>query len=161
MRQPSGDASAATAHHVQDEVFDNFKENRRDLDAEKLDRTRWLMGRSVRDCLIVGYEPIIGVLKLPDSDDRHVLAAAIKARAQLIVTSNLNDFPSDALAQWNVEAKHPDEFILDPIDLNRQVVYGAVQRIADSWRHPAGTVDDVLNSLHRNGLVEPVALLWG
>lgn len=109
------------------------------------------MGRSVRDCLIVGYEPIIGVPELPDLDDRHVLAAAIKARAQIIVTSNLRDFPTNALAQWNVEAKHPEEFILDQMDLNRQVVYGAVQRIADSWRHPAATVDDVLTSLHRNG----------
>lgn len=150
---------AKWTEQILDEVFDNLKEKRPDLEAGKLERTRELMGRSVRDCLVVGYEPIIDVLTLPDSSDRHVLAAAIKARAQLIVTSNLRDFPADVLGQWNVEAKHPDEFILDQIDLNRQVVYGAVQRIADSWREPAGTVEDVLSSLHRCGLIESVAVL--
>lgn len=119
------------------------------------------MCRSVRDCLVLGYESLSDTLKLPDPGDRHVLAAAIKARAQVIVTTNLKDFPSDVLSQWNVEAKHPDEFVLDQIDLDRQVVYGAVQRIADSWRQRPGTVDDVLRSLDRDGLVESVAALRG
>lgn len=79
----------------------------------------------------------------------------------MIVTTNLKDFPADILGRWNVEAKHPDEFVLDQIDLDRNVVYGAVQRIADSWRRPPGTVDDVLDSLHRNGLVESTAALRG
>jgi hypothetical protein len=52
-----------------------------------------------------------------------------------------------------------DEFILDQIDLNREVVYGAVQRIADSWRNPPGTVNDVLNSLERSGVVVSAAML--
>ncbi|MFI7062588.1 hypothetical protein ACIBL3_16520 [Kribbella sp. NPDC050124] len=77
----------------------------------------------------------------------------------MIVTDNLKDFPDDALAGWNVEARSPDEFLHDLIDLDRQAVYGAVQRIADSMRNPPGTVDDVLASLEREGLVETVAAL--
>lgn len=117
------------------------------------------MCRAVRDCLIVGYEPLIDALSLPDPDDRHVLAAAITARAQVIVTTNVKDFPTEALGKWNIEAKHPDEFILDQIDLDRQAVYGAIQRIADSWQRPPGTVDDILSSLDRVGLVESTAAL--
>ena len=91
--------------------------------------------------------------------DRHVLAAAVKAQAQVIVTANIRDFPASVVGSWNIEAKHPDQFVLDLIDLNRLAVYGAVQRIADSWRKPPGTFHDVLHKLERDGLVESVALL--
>jgi len=98
-------------------------------------------------------------LALPDPEDRHVLAAAVKAQAQVIVTANTKDFPASVVGSWNIEAKHPDQFVLDLIDLNRLAVYGAVQRIADSWRKPPGTFHDVLHKLERDGLVESVALL--
>jgi hypothetical protein len=155
----AGLVQAKWTNQILDEVFTNLHQNRPDLDPAALARTRQLMLRAVRDCLVLGYEPLIDGLKLPDLDDRHVLAAAIKARAQVIVTANLGDFPADSLAEWNIDPKHPDEFVLDQIDLDRQAVYGAVQRIADSWRNPPGTVDDVLGRLDRDGLVESVAAL--
>lgn len=74
-------------------------------------------------------------------------------------TADLKDFPQAQLTQWNIEVQGPDEFIVDQIDLNRQAVYGAVQRIADSWRNPPGTVNDVLNSLERSGIVATAAVL--
>jgi hypothetical protein len=88
-----------------------------------------------------------------------VLAAAIRARAQVIVTANLADFPAAVLARWDIDPKSPDDFILDQIHLDRASVFGAVQRIADSWRQPPGTTDDVLVSLERQGLIESVARL--
>lgn len=157
----AGLVQAKWTDDILDEVFQNLQTNRPDLDPKHLDRTRELMCRAVRDCLVRCYEPLVDAVKLPDPDDRHVLAAAIKARAQLIVTTNLRDFPDDVLGGWNVEAKHPDDFVLDQIDLDRQAVYGAVQRIADSWRNPPGTVHDALNRLERDGLVESAAALRG
>ena len=68
--------------------------NRPDIPAARLERLGDLINDSVPDCLITGYEPLIENLKLPDADDRHVLAAAIKAGAQVIVTANLRDFPT-------------------------------------------------------------------
>ncbi|MGH3567031.1 MAG: hypothetical protein ACRDRH_13555 [Pseudonocardia sp.] len=88
-----------------------------------------------------------------------MLAAAIKARAQVIVTSNIKDFPEAALAPWNIEAKSPDDFVLDQYHLDGPAVHGAVQRVADGWTHPPGSVNDVLDRLERDGLVESAPLL--
>ena len=150
---------AKWSNQILDEVFDSLTRDRPDLDTSKLKRTRELMLAAVADCLVVGYDSLIDALQLPDPDDRHVLATAIKARAQVIVTRNVRDFPTDVLATWNVEAQDPDEFVLDQIDLDRQKVYGAVQQIANSWRQPPGTVEDVLQRLEHDGLVESAAAL--
>lgn len=78
---------------ILDEVFRSLRRDRTDLDPQKLDRTRALMAGAIRDVLVVGYEPLIEAVALPDPDDRHVLAAAIKARAQLIVTHKPQGLP--------------------------------------------------------------------
>jgi hypothetical protein len=142
-----------------DEALGSLQSDRPDIAPEKLARLRTLINGSVRDCRIEGYEPLIEGLKLPDSDDRHVLAAAIKAGAQVIVTSNLKDFPADELANWNMEAKSPDEFILDQIDLDDRVVWACLQQIVDSRTNPPETIEDVLDALDRAALVESVNAL--
>jgi predicted nucleic acid-binding protein len=154
-----GLVQAKWTEEILDEVFRNLKENRPELDSAKLERTRELMNFSVRDCLVTGYQPLIEILDLPDPGDRHVLAAAIKARAQVIVTDNLKDFPAGKLAAWNVEAKDADAFVLDQIGLRKSLVYGAVQQIADSRHKPPMIVGDVLAELEHNGLLESVAAL--
>ncbi|HEX3922837.1 MAG TPA: PIN domain-containing protein [Streptosporangiaceae bacterium] len=83
-------------------VTDNLRKNMPDITVEKTDRLRQLMNTAVRDCLVASYEPLIVALDLPDPDDRHVLAAAIKAKAQIIVTKNLRDFPPERLAPWDL-----------------------------------------------------------
>lgn len=96
---------------------------------------------------------------MPDPNYRHVLAAAIRARAQVIVTNNLKDFPPTTLEAWDMEAKPPDDFILDQIDLSREAVHGAVQRIADSREKPPATFLDVLAMLEGDGLFKAAAAL--
>lgn len=155
----AGLVQAKWSDRILDEVFRNLQANRPELDPTKLTRTRELMMRAVRDCLVKDYEPLEAVLELPDADDRHVLAAAIKSRAQLIVTNNLKDFPQETLTAWNVEAVSADDFVLAQIDLDRQRVFAAVQQIADSWRKPPGAASDVLDRLKRDGLVESAAAL--
>jgi predicted nucleic acid-binding protein len=155
----SGLVQAKWTDQILDEMLSNLGRKRPDIPAEKLGILRERMNIAVRDCLVTGYEPLIESLKLPDPDDRHVLAAAIKSGAQVIVTSNLKDFPEAELQQWNVEAKSPDDFVLDQINIDARIVYSCVREIANSRRNPPETVDDVLAELERAGLVQSVAAL--
>jgi len=92
---------------IHEEWIRSVLAQRPDLLPEQLGRTRDLMDRAVPDCLVTGYEGLIDTLDLPDLDDRHVLAAAIRSQAGVIVTYNLRDFPSAVLMPHGVEAQHP------------------------------------------------------
>jgi predicted nucleic acid-binding protein len=144
---------------ILDEMLRALHRNRADIPAERASRLRELMNAAVRDCLVTGYEPLIPALELPDPDDRHVLAAAIKVNAQVIVTRNLRHFPEDRLAPWGVRAKSPDAFVRDQIGIDRQAVWACIQQIVDSRTQRPVTVDDVLGELAGSGLVRSVAAL--
>jgi predicted nucleic acid-binding protein len=155
----SGTVQAKWTDAILDEMLTALRRNRPDIPAEKLDALRDRMNKAVRDCLVSGYEPLIEGLKLPDPDDRHVLAAAIKAGAQVIVTRNLKDFPPEDLEPWDVEAKSPDAFVLDQVHINVRAVAASIRQIADSRTNPPEAIEDVLSQLERDGLVESVTVL--
>ena len=111
------------------------------------------MNAAVPGALVGGYETLVEALKLPDPDDRHVLAAAITAGAVVIVTSNLNDFPAETLQPFGIEAKTPDDFVLDQISLDEGSVRDCVHQIARGRTRPPKTYEAVLNTLERAGLV--------
>ncbi|MDA8264080.1 MAG: PIN domain-containing protein [Actinomycetota bacterium] len=150
---------ARWTERILDETIESILRRRPDLDAERLARTRALICGAVADCLVVGYEPLIEALKLPDPDDRHVLAAAIRCSAQVIVTSNLKDFPASALEPFNIEAQTPDVFVLHLVELAPERVAAVVQQQASALKSPEVTVDELLDRLSTRGLPLSVAAL--
>lgn len=92
---------------IHEECIRNVLANYPKLTQGQLHRTRDLMDSHVRDCLVEGYEALILSLTLPDSDDRHVLAATIRSSASVIVTYNLKDFPNDYLKEFSIEGTTP------------------------------------------------------
>ena len=130
---------------------------RPDLTRERLERTRHLMNTHVRDALVVDFEDLIDVLKLPDPDDRHVLAAAIKGRADLIVTANLKDFPADVLTRWGIEAQHPDEFLTHQFHLSQPVFLKAAKTVRLRLENPPKSVGEYLDTLRAQGLLATVS----
>lgn len=89
------------------ECFRSIHKQQPHIPGDALERTRRLMSEAVPDCLVTGYEGLVEGLDLPDPDDRHVLAAAIRGGAQAIVTYDLRDFPDHVLERYDVESKHP------------------------------------------------------
>jgi len=144
---------------ILDECFKSIAEVRSDLAPEKLERTRKLMNKAIADCLVTGYEPLIPGLTLPDPDDRHVLAAAIRCGAQVIVTTNLSDFPPEQLVAWDIEAQHPDDFVLGLIDLVPGAITTTLAEQAAALKNPSRTVPELLGTLRDLGLVQSVAKL--
>jgi predicted nucleic acid-binding protein len=144
---------------ILDECFRSILAARPDLKPEALARTRELMRIAVPDCVVTGHEQLIDGLDLPDRDDRHVLAAAIHAGAQAIITANLKDFPSVALAPYGVEAVHPDDFVLDLIDLAPVTIADVVREQAGALKNPPRTLTELLDTLSTNGLMQSVAKL--
>lgn len=118
---------AKSSSDVHEEWISNLLKKRPDLTRDSLECTRTLMDKHAVDALVIGYEEMIPGLQLPDPDDRHVLAAAIRGHADVIVTMNLRDFPSDAVGSFGIEVQHPDEFVLHLLDLAPEAVVAAAQ----------------------------------
>jgi len=154
----SGLFQARWTVRILDECFRSIVKARPDL-AGKLDRTRALMEAAIPAAPVSGYEPLVSTLKLPDVDDRHVLAAAIRCSAQVIVTTNVRDFPADALAPWDVEAQHPDTFVLHLLSLDPGAVVRSVLAQAAGLKAPPVTVRELLSLLESRGLVQTVGEL--
>jgi predicted nucleic acid-binding protein len=105
------------------------------------------------DAMVTGYEDLHAAMTNQEKD-RHVLAAAVRAGADLIVTLNLRDFPPDATAQYGIQVQSPDAFLLRLYDLEPEIVKRILHAQAyDLTRHPPGMspVEHVLNALHRCG----------
>lgn len=132
----------------------------RKFDDAVLQRTRALMDKSVRDAKVEGYEYLIDMIELPDPNDRHVVAAAIKAGADAIVTYNLKDFPSDYLQQrFSVEVIHPDDFFRYQFDLNTGLAVKAFRNQLASLKNPPISKADFLVRLKRNQLLQTARFL--
>jgi len=125
----------------------------------QLERTRDLMNQNAIDSLVTGFEQRIDSLKLPDPDDRHVLAAAITGFAARIVTFNLKDFPSALLQPYGLKAQHPDEFIIQLMDLNVESVCAAARQHRLNLKNPPKTAEEYIATLERQGLTKTVARL--
>ena len=144
---------------VHEEWISNLLKNRPDLSRAKLERTRQLMDKATLDSLVEGYEDLIPSLSLPDENDRHVLAAAIHGEAHVIVTMNLKDFPSEVLQLYGIEAQHPDEFILQLVEIAPDVVLEAAEMHRRSLKNPPKSSEEFLVLLEAQGLPKSVAIL--
>ncbi len=123
-----------------------------DIPEERIERRLAALNSTFEDALVDGWEPVCAGLDLPDPDDRHVWAAAIKGGAQTIVTFNLKDFPENYLGGTDIEARHPDDFLLDQLDLYPGVALQVLEEQAAALNNPPSDLAGVLNRLERTGV---------
>lgn len=150
---------AKWTEQIHDEWIRSLLKKRHDLKREQLERTRKLINESILDCLVTDYEPFIEGLHLPDPKDRHVLAAAIKAQAQVIVTYNLKDFPNRVLQRFEIEAQHPDVFLRYQIDLVPHRFLKCAKEIRERLKHPVRSPQEYLDTLFSLNLPQTVGFL--
>lgn len=155
----SGLYRARWTRQIHQEWKRNVLRNRPDLTPDQVDKISALMDQAIPDALVTGYEDLCSSLDLPDPDDRHVLAAAIRSKAEVIVTFNLKDFPAHVLAAYDIEPMHPDDFISDLWDLDQAAVLAAVQRQRRALARPPMNGEGYLEMLMRQGLVQTSKLL--
>jgi predicted nucleic acid-binding protein len=124
---------------------------------EQLDRTRELMDRHAREPKVEKFEHLIESIELPDPDDRHVVAAAIKCNADAIVTFNLKDFPKDVLAQQDIDVLHPDDFLYYQLDMNFNACHRALKRQLENLKNPPVAFDDLMARFEASQLPQTVS----
>lgn len=137
---------------VHNEWTVRLRQNQPHIIAEQITRRRMAMDAALNDCLITEYEHLIPSLTLPDAKDRHVLAAAIVGRADVIVTKNLKDFPDTELAKFGIEAQHPDTFLNHQMGLDQPRFIACAKAARQMLKRPSMTPEEYIKSLDRAGL---------
>ena len=135
-------------------IFDEWEDvmDRKGVSKKEIKKRTNIANLAFPDALVMNYEPLIDGLTLPDIKDRHVLAAAIKTNANVIVTNNLKDFPQDYLASFGLVVKSADNFIADIIDLNHDKAIEAFKKLVLNRRNPDLDEFEVLDNFRKNGL---------
>ncbi|ADU13904.1 PIN domain-containing protein [Asticcacaulis excentricus] len=114
---------------------------------ENAKRQRGRIEAAFPESLVNGLAEIENGLALPDPDDRHVLAAAIKAKAEVIVTENMKDFPADQLVQHDIEVIALDDFVADILDLAGPEAVGTLRVMRERFNNPEITADGLILKL--------------
>ena len=155
----TGAFRARWTKQIHEEWIRNALKNNAHLERARLQKTADMMNQAVMDSLITEHEVIITNLDLPDENDKHVLAAAIKGGAEVIVTFNLKDFPASTLNTYDIWAQHPDEFISHLIDLSPERVVLAAKRHRAALKNPPKTTEEYIDTLLRQQLPSTSAFL--
>lgn len=146
-------------NEMQEEWMRNLLLKRPDLAKDQLKRAQEAMDSAFPDANITRYKSMIKDLSLPDKDDRHVLAAAIKSTADAIITFNIKDFPVKYVKSHNIAIKTPDEFIIDLFGLDGSKVLQAFHRQVNALKKPPQSISKVLETLAGCGLNNSILIL--
>lgn len=131
-----------------------FQKKKMDLLPEQISRQVQLINKACPHALVEKYENLIPTVSLPDENDRHVVAAAIKCNANVIVTYNLKDFPKEYLESVGLSAVDPDTFIADMIDLSPEKCCDAFREMVLTKNKPPYEEREYIEILRRNKLTQ-------
>ena len=118
---------------------------------EQVDRLLAQMRGAFEDAMVTGHDPLVATMT-NDPKDRHVLAAGVRGSAAAIVTFNLSDFPESATKPLEIETVHPDEFLLNQLDLDPDRVLSVMRGQVSRNRRPPLSIEQLAESLTRSRL---------
>lgn len=123
------------SERILEEAERNVKLSRPDADAARISRRFQAMRESFEEAMVSEYEAIEAVMT-NHPKDRHVLAAAVRGKADVIVTINLSDFPPESCEPYDIEVQHPDEFLCYQWELDEASMSFAVERRLEDYSNP-------------------------
>lgn len=135
-----------------DEILEELHRNlvaKRPMSEEKAQRTIRIMRTNLARALVTDYAHLTSSMT-NHPKDRHVLAAAVACGAQVIVTSNLRDFPNEALIPHNIKAQLPDDFLLHLARQDTEQVLNILHQQAEDLHNPPKTVWELLDTLEQH-----------
>lgn len=147
-----GLVEARWSDDIHGEWMRNLAANTPALPIERLIATRDRMKAVLPEADVTNYRPLVADLKLPDPDDRHVLAAAIAGKASVIVTWNLKDFPARDLRPYGVTSQSPDDFLTDLHAAFPDALISSVKRARHNLRKTTPSVEAFVNAIQQGGL---------
>jgi predicted nucleic acid-binding protein len=136
-------------NEIHEEWIRSVLEDQPQRTREQLERRRAFMDQAIGHDLIENYERHIDSLSLPDPDDRHVLAAAIEAGAEMLLTYNLRDFPEPVVAAYGVNVIHPDEFLGGLMAEKSETVLSVIEEMRVKRKRPEISQTLLLEKLAR------------
>ncbi len=125
--------------------------NEHGIDSSRVERRIAAMIRSFPDATVTGYEDLVATMTC-DPKDRHVLAAAVRANAEVLVTFNLKDFPAASVTDYDIEIVHPEDFLLDQLGLFPGLTAGAIRQLVIDYSRPEISMNDLLVRLADAGV---------
>ncbi|MFE3718998.1 PIN domain-containing protein [Streptomyces cyaneofuscatus] len=108
------------------------------------------MAGAFPESLVTGYAALLSAMT-NDPKDRHVLAAAVGGDAHAVVTLNLKDFPAAAAEPYGIEVLHPDDFLLDMLDLAPVEMNAVLRTQLSSYRREPRDLHGLLDRIGAGG----------
>ncbi len=146
--------SAKWTKEIDREWSQSLIRDRPEINPQKLQYRLKKMHQAIPDWEIKksSYQKFISSLQLPDPNDRHVLAAAIAAQVDIIVTKNIKDFPSKILEKFGIKTLHPDDFVMFLISLEPLKSLEIIKSLRERNINPKINKIEFVDSLKKVGL---------
>lgn len=135
--------------HIEQEVARALTDK---VELARIQRLFAIMQQAFPDSVVIGYESFVESIALPDPKDRHVVAAAMRAHCDVIVTENVKDFPDEELAKYDLEAQHPDIFLLHHYTLEPQKTVRVIQLHIRDMNNPPVDFAGYIERLRTGGV---------
>jgi predicted nucleic acid-binding protein len=134
------------SEEILEEAERNVKKNIPTADSTAISRRFRDMREAFEEAMVTGYEALEPIMT-NHPKDRHVLAAAVVGRADVIVTVNLDDFPREACEAYDIDVQHPDEFLCNQWELDEEIMAFAIERKLADYSTPPLSLEQFLGFL--------------
>lgn len=145
------------SQRVVDESLSALQRIHPDIDPNRFFSRFRSMNEAFDDALVSGWESLELLINLPDPKDSHVVKAALRGHADVIVTNNIKDFPDNLLRPLGLEAIHLDDFLLDLFDLNPAAACRVIREQAQAMTKPTASAEELLTKFRQPGVAPKFA----